>query len=156
MVHWCDITIELFYFDYKSNITFLEWKGEFIECLRYNKRFFISKIWNYLKNTYLCIVFFIVLDLRLTKDWLSGKIAFFIFSLPSPPNSVTAKNATKWKRQKQRRITCKNRGSITGQCFSHIRKHVFYTYAPYSYTYVQTHADVYEILYVQNKIPHQR
>ena len=122
----------------------------------YNKRFFISKIWNYLKNTYLCIVFFIVLDLRLTKDWLSGKIAFFIFSLPSPPNSVTAKNATKWKRQKQRRITCKNRGSITGQCFSHIRKHVFYTYAPYSYTYVQTHADVYEILYVQNKIPHQR
>ena len=33
MVHWCDITIELFYFDYKSNITFLEWKGEFIECL---------------------------------------------------------------------------------------------------------------------------
>ena len=101
-------------------------------------------------------LFFIVLDLRLTKDWLSGKIAFFIFSLPSPPNSVTAKNATKWKRQKQRRITCKNRGSITGQCFSHIRKHVFYTYAPYSYTYVQTHADVYEILYVQNKIPHQR
>ena len=87
----------------------------------YNKRFFISKIWNYLKNTYLCIVFFIVLDLRLTKDWLSGKIAFFIFSLPSPPNSVTAKNATKWKRQKQRRITCKNRGSITGQCFSHIK-----------------------------------
>ena len=36
MVHWCDITIELFYFDYKSNITFLEWKGEFIECLLYN------------------------------------------------------------------------------------------------------------------------
>ena len=34
MVHWCDITIELFYFDYKSNITFLEWKGEFIECLQ--------------------------------------------------------------------------------------------------------------------------
>ena len=26
---------------------------------------------------YLCNVFFIVLDLRLTKDWLSGKIAFF-------------------------------------------------------------------------------
>ena len=110
----------------------------------------------YKQSPYLCNVFFIVLDLRLTKDWLSGKIAFFIFSLPSPPNSVTAKNATKWKRQKQRRITCKNRGSITGQCFSHIRKHVFYTYAPYSYTYVQTHADVYEILYVQNKIPHQR
>ncbi len=39
---------------------------------------FISKIWNYLKYMYLCIVFFIVLDLRLTKDWLSGKIAFFI------------------------------------------------------------------------------
>ena len=36
MVHWCDITIELFYFDYKSNITFLEWKGEFIECLQIN------------------------------------------------------------------------------------------------------------------------
>ena len=28
---------------------------------------------------YLCNVFFIVLDLRLTKDWLSGKIAFFFF-----------------------------------------------------------------------------
>ena len=25
--------IELFYFGYKSNITFLEWKGEFIEYL---------------------------------------------------------------------------------------------------------------------------
>ena len=35
MVHWCDITIELFYFDYKSNITFLEWKGESIECLQW-------------------------------------------------------------------------------------------------------------------------
>jgi len=38
-------------------------------------------------------VFFIVLDLRLTKDWLSGKIAFFILSLLAPPKkSVTAKN----------------------------------------------------------------
>ena len=42
MVHWCDITIELFYFDYKSNITFLEWKGEFIECLQILKDCFIS------------------------------------------------------------------------------------------------------------------
>ena len=38
MVHWCDITIELFYFDYKSNITFLEWKGEFIECLLFKEQ----------------------------------------------------------------------------------------------------------------------
>ena len=30
---------------------------------------------------YLCNVFFIVLDLRLTKDWLSGKIAFFFCPL---------------------------------------------------------------------------
>ena len=28
--------IELFYFGYKSNITFLEWKGEFIEYLLFN------------------------------------------------------------------------------------------------------------------------
>ena len=40
MVHWCDITIELFYFDYKSNITFLEWKGEFIECLLWMALFY--------------------------------------------------------------------------------------------------------------------
>ena len=31
----------------------------------------------YKQSPYLCSVFFIVLDLRLTKDWLSGKIAFF-------------------------------------------------------------------------------
>ena len=47
------------------------------------------------KFVYLHCVF-IVLDLRLTKDWLSGKIAFFILFLLAPPKkSVTTKNETK-------------------------------------------------------------
>jgi len=53
-------------------------------------------------------VFFIVLDLRLTKDWLSGKIAFFILSLLAPQKSVTAKNE---KGKNQSKIACKNRVS---------------------------------------------
>ncbi len=36
-----------------------------------------SKIWRFPQSTYLCTVFFIVLDLRLTKDWLSGIDSLF-------------------------------------------------------------------------------
>ncbi len=51
---------------------------------------------SYCRNKHVCTVFFIVLDLRLTKDWLSGKIAFFILFLLAPPKkSVTTKNETK-------------------------------------------------------------
>ena len=35
-------------------------------------------IWNPIKKPYLCNVFFIVLDLRLTKDWLSGIDSLFL------------------------------------------------------------------------------
>ena len=42
--------------------------------------FFFLRIWTHLRNSYICTVFFIVLDLRLTKDWLSGKIAFLFYS----------------------------------------------------------------------------
>ena len=35
------------------------------------------KIWRYPQSPYLCNVFFIVLDLRLTKDWLSGIDSLF-------------------------------------------------------------------------------
>ena len=84
-------------------------------------------------------MFFIVLDLRLTKDWLSGKIAFFILSLLAPPKkSVTAKNE---KGKNQSKIACKNIGNAK-VCFSRIRKHVCTRIFPYSYTYVQTCADV--------------
>ena len=50
---------------------------------------FAPEIWRYAESPYLCGVFFIVLDLRLTKDWLSGKIAFFILSLLAPPKKVS-------------------------------------------------------------------
>ena len=93
----------------------------------------------YKQSPYLCSVFFIVLDLRLTKDWLSGKIAFFILSLLAPPKkSVTAKNE---KGKNQSKIACKNIGNAK-VCFSRIRKHVCTRIFPYSYTYVQTCADV--------------
>ena len=35
-------------------------------------------IWRYPQSPYLCNVFFIVLDLRLTKDWLSGIDSLFV------------------------------------------------------------------------------
>ena len=36
-----------------------------------------SEIWRNQEKPYLCNVFFIVLDLRLTKDWLSGIDSLF-------------------------------------------------------------------------------
>ena len=45
----------------------------------YKIRLFASKIWRYAESPYLCNVFFIVLDLRLTKkDWLSGIDSLFL------------------------------------------------------------------------------
>ena len=41
-----------------------------------------SEIWRNQEKPYLCNVFFIVLDLRLTKDWLSGIDSLFL-CLPS-------------------------------------------------------------------------
>ena len=37
-----------------------------------------SEIWRNQEKPYLCNVFFIVLDLRLTKDWLSGRDSLFL------------------------------------------------------------------------------
>ena len=42
-----------------------------MHCLR-------TRIWKWPKSPYLCNVFFIVLDLRLTKDWLSGIDSLFL------------------------------------------------------------------------------
>ena len=39
---------------------------------------FAPEIWRYAESPYLCSVFFIVLDLRLTKDWLSGIDSLFL------------------------------------------------------------------------------
>jgi len=40
-----------------------------------------SEIWRNQEKPYLCNVLFIVLDLRLTKDWLSGiDSLFFMFA----------------------------------------------------------------------------
>ena len=36
------------------------------------------EIWRNQEKPYLCNVFFIVLDLRLTKDWLSGIDSLFL------------------------------------------------------------------------------
>ena len=44
----------------------------------YKMRCFTPKIWRYAESPYLCNVFFIVLDLRLTKDWLSGIDSLFL------------------------------------------------------------------------------
>ena len=44
---------------------------------------FAPEIWRYAESPYLCSVFFIVLDLRLTKDWLSGIDSLFLCSFPS-------------------------------------------------------------------------
>ena len=42
-----------------------------------------SEIWRNQEKPYLCNVFFIVLDLRLTKDWLSGIDSLFFMFAPS-------------------------------------------------------------------------
>ena len=44
----------------------------------YKEPHFAPKIWRQPKSPYLCSVFFIVLDLRLTKDWLSGIDSLFL------------------------------------------------------------------------------
>ena len=49
----------------------------------YKIRYLSLKIWRYAESPYLCNVFFIVLDLRLTKDWLSGIDSLFLCSFPS-------------------------------------------------------------------------
>ena len=49
----------------------------------YKTHCFFRKIWRYAESPYLCNVFFIVLDLRLTKDWLSGIDSLFLCSFPS-------------------------------------------------------------------------
>ena len=65
--------------------------------------------------------------------------SLFYFILVSPPKkSVTAKNE---KGKNQSKIACKNIGNAK-VCFSRIRKHVCTRIFPYSYTYVQTCADV--------------
>ncbi len=43
-----------------------------------------AKTCNYKLSPYLCTVFFIVLDLRLTKDWLSGIDSLFLCLQLSP------------------------------------------------------------------------
>ena len=50
----------------------------------YKMRCFTPKIWRYAESPYLCNVFFIVLDLRLTKR-LAGRCSFFYVrtSLPT-------------------------------------------------------------------------
>ncbi len=50
----------------------------------YKSDYYYLKIWKLEKRTYLCNVFFIVLDLRLTKDWLSVIDSLF-FMPPSQP-----------------------------------------------------------------------
>ena len=49
----------------------------------YKIRYLSLKIWRYAESPYLCNVFFIVLDLRLTKDWLSGIDSLFLCFFPS-------------------------------------------------------------------------
>ncbi len=47
-----------------------------------------AKTCNYKLSPYLCTVFFIVLDLRLTKDWLSGIDSLFLCLQLSPPSNT--------------------------------------------------------------------
>ena len=50
----------------------------------YKIRYLSLKIWRYAESPYLCNVFFIVLDLRLTKDWLRRCSFFYVrTSLPT-------------------------------------------------------------------------
>ena len=67
----------------------------------------------YKQSPYLCSVFFIVLDLRLTKDWLSGIDSLFLcfktgeflhkkFNIPTIASSnSTQPNTTKVNKKKQ-------------------------------------------------------
>ena len=71
------------------------------------------EIWRYAESPYLCSVFFIVLDLRLTKDWLSGIDSLFLcfktgeflhkkFNIPTIASSnSTQPNTTKVNKKKQ-------------------------------------------------------
>ncbi len=49
----------------------------------YKSDYYYLKIWKLEKRTHLCNVFFIVLDLRLTKDWLSVIDSLFLCPPPS-------------------------------------------------------------------------
>ena len=74
---------------------------------------FAPIIWRYAESPYLCSVFFIVLDLRLTKDWLSGIDSLFLcfktgeflhkkFNIPTIASSnSTQPNTTKDNKKKQ-------------------------------------------------------
>ena len=74
---------------------------------------FAPEIWRYAESPYLCSVFFIVLDLRLTKDWLSGIDSLFLcfktgeflhkkFNIPTIASSnSTQPNTTKVNKKKQ-------------------------------------------------------
>ena len=78
------------------------------KCLR-----LVLEIWRYPESPYLCNVFFIVLDLRLTKDWLSGIDSLFLcfktgeflhkkFNIPTIASSnSTQPNTTKVNKKKQ-------------------------------------------------------
>ena len=71
------------------------------------------EIWRYAESPYLCSVFFIVLDLRLTKDWLSGIDSLFLcfktgeflhkkFNIPTIASSnSTQPNTTKVNKKKR-------------------------------------------------------
>ena len=51
----------------------------------YKTYFFVKIFGGYQKKQYLCTVFFMVLDLRLSKDWVVGMtiLLFFIYILAS-------------------------------------------------------------------------
>jgi len=56
--------------------------------------YFALKIWRYAESPYLCNVFFIVLDLRLTKDWLSGIDSLFFVCMSTivmSPSIISAR-----------------------------------------------------------------
>ena len=58
----------------------------------YKIRYLSLKIWRYAESPYLCNVFFIVLDLRLTKDWLSGIDSLFFMLFSQQKHSVTIRS----------------------------------------------------------------
>ena len=43
--------------------------------------FYIKKFGGHRKKQYLCIVFFMVLDLRLSKDWVVGRQSSFFYHI---------------------------------------------------------------------------
>ena len=56
--------------------------------------YFALKIWRYAESPYLCNVFFIVLDLRLIKDWLSGIDSLFFVCMSTivmSPSIISAR-----------------------------------------------------------------